>query len=507
MSASVAGACNLRAVRRPSVFAVTGAALLAGYALVLFHHTSFAAGGSDSSGYLNGARLLSRGRVTEPVRGLERLNRPVDDAPLFIPLGYRPGPRPGTMSPSYPPGLSLHMAAAAAVGGWSRAPFYTSPVAGLACLVLLYFLGRELGLPRGLAIAGSVLLGFMPVFVFEEVVAMSDVPATAWAIASVLAALRARRTPGFAALAGAAFAIGVLVRPMNALLLPALLLALPARPKSWGLFALGGIPFAGFQLLYNDAAFGGPLVTGYGGLLAGALAWNNFSPRAVHYTLWLSRTISPLPLLGWVAFAFDRKVALRDRALLFVWFAAFFLFYSFYAVYEAWWYTRFLLPGLPAVILGALLLLRDALGLAEPSSGRRVPLRVAAAVILILAVLAVEIRFLDKEKVHKIYKGERAYPDACEMARRRLPANAILVSMQMSGALHYYTDLTYVMWNMMDGARLAELRAATESRGYRWYALLAPFEQEEVKKNLPENWREIDRTGDIALWELAPAVR
>jgi hypothetical protein len=292
---------------------------------------------------------------------------------------------------------------------------------------------------------------------------------------------------------------------MNALLLPALLLALPAKHKSWGLFALGGTPFAVFLLLYNDAAFGRPLVTGYGGLLAGALAWSNFSPRAVHYALWLSRTISPLLLLGWLAFAFDRKVALRDRALLFVWFAAFFLFYSFYTVYDAWWYTRFLLPGLPAVILGALLLLRDALGLAEPSSGRRVPLRVAPAVVLILAVLAVEVRFLDKEKVHKIYKGERVYPDACEMARRRVPPNAILLSMQMSGALHYYTDRTYVMWNMLDGARLAQLRTTTEGRGHRWYALLAPFEQEEVKKNFRETWREIDRTGDVALWELAPA--
>ena len=127
-------ACNLRAVRRPSVFAVGGAALLAGYALVLFHHTSFAAGGSDSSGYLNGARLLARGRVTEPVRGLERLKLPVDDAPLFIPLGYRPGPRPGTMSPSYPPGLSLHMAAAAAVAvflGGFAAGRVTAPDSGV----------------------------------------------------------------------------------------------------------------------------------------------------------------------------------------------------------------------------------------------------------------------------------------------------------------------------------------------------------------------------------------
>jgi hypothetical protein len=136
--------------------------------------------------------------------------------------------------------------------------------------------------------------------------------------------------------------------------------------------------------------------------------------------------------------------------------------------------------------------------------GRRRTLNIGAAVVLLLVALGFEHRFLAKERPHKVYKGERVYPDACEMARRRLPENAIVASMQMSGALHYYTDRTYVMWNMLDAARLAELRAKTESRGYRWYALLVPFEQVEVRKNLPGSWREIDRTGDAALWELAP---
>jgi hypothetical protein len=93
------------------------------------------------------------------------------------------------------------------------------------------------------------------------------------------------------------------------------------------------------------------------------------------------------------------------------------------------------------------------------------------------------------------------------MARRRIPSNGIIASMQMSGALHYYTDLTYAMWNWLDSERFALLRSSTESRGYRWYALLAPFEVPEVAKNLPGDWRAIDRTGDVVLWELPPAPR
>ena len=493
-------------MRKPSVFALAGGALLFGYALAVFHHTSFAVGGSDSSGYVNASRLLARGSASEPVRGLERLKMPAADAQLFIPLGYVTGPRPGTMSPSYPPGLPLHMAVASTVSGSPRAPFLVSPLSGLACLVLIFFLGRELGLPRGLAVAGSALLGFAPVFVFQEVVAMSDVPATAWAMAAVLAGLRARRTPAYAAIAGAAFAIGVLVRPMNALLLPALFLALPARPKSWGLFALGGVPFAAFLLLYNEAAFGHPLSTGYGELLSEALAWSNFPPRAAYYAGWLSRTLSPIVTLGWLVIAFDRRVARRDRAVLLSWFASFFVFYGFYVVYGAWWYTRFLLPGIPALILGTLLVLRDALRLDRPSTGRARILHASAAAVFVLAALAVEVRFLAKEEPHKIYKGEQVYPDASEMVRRRLPPNSILASMQLSGALHYYTPITYVMWNWLLPERFAELRASTERRGHRWYALLAPFEVEEIRRNLPGRWREIDRRGDVALWELLPDV-
>src|SRR5678809_1157742 len=89
------------------------AALFLAYALVLFHHTVFAVGGSDSSGYLNAARLFSEGRVTTPIRGLRRLGFTNEFADNFIPLGFTSGPRPGTMAPSYPPGLPLHMALAA----------------------------------------------------------------------------------------------------------------------------------------------------------------------------------------------------------------------------------------------------------------------------------------------------------------------------------------------------------------------------------------------------------
>ena len=489
---------------RPKLRAGVGIAvaiLFLAYAVVLFHHTVFAVGGSDSSGYLNAARLFSQGRVTARIRGLERLSLGPEFSESFIPLGFSPGPRPGTMAPSYPPGLSLQMAAAGLVGGWSRAPFLVSPIAALACLVLMYFLGRELGLPPLLAVAGSALLGFAPVFVFQAVQPMSDVVATAWVLLAVFAAFRSR-APGasarWAAVAGAAFGMAVLVRPTNALVVLPLLLALPTRAKTWLAFAAGGLPFAAFQLAYGAAAFGSPFKTGYGSLLSEGMALSNFPARARHYAFWTARLLSPLVPLGWLASAADRRVSLRDRAVLLTWFAGVFLFYSFYGPYEAWWYTRFLLPGYPAVILGALLAARDFV--VGPGTFQR--WRPAAAALLVVAALAVEIRYVTKERVHKFYRGEAIHPQACAMARRRVPPNGIVLSMQMSGALHYYTDLTYAMWNWMDAERFAVLRVSTESRGFRWYALLASFEVPEVEKNHLGEWREIDRVGDVSLMEI-----
>ena len=494
--------------RPRSAWLLAGVTLLIAYALVLFHHTSRAVGGSDSSGYLNAARLFAVGHATEPIRGLERLQMPDEFAPVFIPLGYTTAREPRRMAGSYPPGMPLHLALAGKLGGWSTAPFLVSPIAGLACLVLIYLLGRELRLTPPFAFAASLLLAFFPTFVFIVFQPMSDVLATAWALTAIHSGYRSRRARDgriWAALAGLAFGIGVLVRPTNAILLAPLVLALPLRPRSWLSFLAGGAPAAIVLLGYNRAVFGSPFSTGYQTLLAEAMAWSNFPDRARHYGYWIGRLLTPIVPIGWLAVAADRRAPLRDRAVLLSWFAAFFLFYCFYVVYEAWWYTRFLLPAVPALILGSLLVAQDLV--VGDGGARRVQWKGAIAIALVIAVLGVEMNFDEKNRVHRFYKGERIYPHACEMARRRVPQNGIVLSMQMSGALHYYTPLTYAMWNWLLPERFAVLRASTESRGHRWYALLAPFETVEVRKNFPGDWREIDRVGDVALWELPPLPR
>jgi 4-amino-4-deoxy-L-arabinose transferase-like glycosyltransferase len=347
--------------------AIVVALLLAGYGYLLCDMACFSAGGSDSSGYLNSARLLTEGKLADSVEPLTRFGLPQRDIRVFIPLGFSPGARPGTMVPSYPPGLPLQMALAALLGGWARAPFWISPLSAVASVILIYAVARELGLTRASAAGASVILAAFPTLIFFGLQPMSDVPATAWALASALAALISRRRPNAAFLCGAALGVAVLVRPTNALLAIPLAFALPARRRLYLRALLGGIGFLILLLGYFWVCNGSPWVSGYGPL-RGSFSFARFPARAWHYLYWLGALATPLLPIGWIAVARVGQVPGRDRAFLVLWFAVFFLFYSGYDPYSTWWYTRFLLPALPAMILATLLVAER--GFVRPAESR-----------------------------------------------------------------------------------------------------------------------------------------
>lgn len=472
------------------------------YGAVLFSNVSYAVGGSDSSGYANTARLLTRGRIVERIEPLDRFSLPDRFAKAFIPLAFVPAPQPRAMAPFYPVGTSLHMALVASLIGWSSGPYFVSPLAALGSLVVLYFLGRELRLPRGLAIAAAAILASCAVFVSQALQSMSDVLATFWCAAAVLAALRARRRAWWAILAGAAFGMAILVRPTNLLVLPAVLLALPLRPAVLALFGAGGIPAAAAFFGYNAAAYGSPFQTGYvmTGLLDG-FSWSYFPVRFRHYGYWTAAQLSPLVLLGWLALPADRRPPLRDRALLSLWFAGFFLFYCFYAPYETWEGTRFLLPGMPGLILGALVSVRDFFRLESKSSVGRI-----LAVSFVALALAFGVHWCDKLRVRHTAREQAILPEVCHRAAALFPAGSLVVSSEMSGALKFYTSLIPVRWDRLDPASFAELRSRTEEAGARWFALMIDFEVPQAAPMLLGDWRFLEQQGSVSFWALPPLV-
>jgi hypothetical protein len=487
-------------LRKGSIFSV---ALLLGYLFLLCDKAFLAAGGSDSSGYLNAAKLLSRGKLTDTVEPLGRLGLSQEFARVFIPLGFSPGSKPGTMVPSYPPGLPLHLAAAALVGGWARAPFWVSPLAATLCLLLVYGIGREVGMTRALAVAAAACLAVFASFFWFGLQPMSDVPATAWVLAAMLAALRARSRASAAYLCGAAFGMAVVVRPTNILLAVPLLLALPFERRTLLRVVLGGLPFGAFLFLTNQIANGSPFRSGYGNMSDG-FSLSFFPVRIRHYGYWLGALGTPFLVLGWLAVAGVRSLPRRDRLMLVAWPAVFLVFFCCWQPYETWWYTRFLLPAVPAMILAMFFVVERGFRPADQPEG---PVRTSRspkilALALTVMVLATGTFWICRFHLVDSARGEEIYPDTCRWAAAQVPPKSVIAAMQMTGAMRYYTDLTFARIDWIEPAVFPSLRSRVEAAGYHWYALVSPAEKDLLQRNLPGSWKELARLRDQTLLRL-----
>ena len=166
------------------------------YIAIIVRNISFVAGGPDESGYMNEARMLASGHTHIAIAPLRTLHLDNSFGEVFTPLGFSPRPD-GTMVPVYPPGYPIHLLVAAAIGGWSHAPFFIVPLAAFASIVLMYAVAREFGLSPPYAIASAAILAAYPTFVVHSIVVMSDVLAMFWALLAMWLAARmvARKSP------------------------------------------------------------------------------------------------------------------------------------------------------------------------------------------------------------------------------------------------------------------------------------------------------------------------
>lgn len=475
------------------------------YTIFLFTHAAYSVSGSDSSGYINTARSLLTGTLVQRAELLDALGLPDSFVSNFIPLGHVRGPRPGTIAPFYPAGMSLHMAAGAALFGWGNGPFIVSPLAAFVCLILFYLLCLELGLKRSYALAGTVILALCPVFLFFALQPMSDVLTTCWTLAALLTALRSQRNERWSLLAGFAFGLSVLTRPTNGLLLLPLAFCLRLNFRSLMLFALGGLPSALFLLGFNQTAYGHMFRSGYSTLDAAGMVKLSYIPtRFLHYVTWLSAMMSPLPLIGWVSGLFLHSTR-RRRALLLTWFGAFFAFYCCYQIYDAWWYTRFLLPGIPALIIGSLLTVDYvtewlAQRYTKTMSARRSGLLVAT--LFLLLTLGFSGYFIRRFEITSIGRTEYVYPRASQWAQARLPGNALVLAMEMSGVLKFYQRRPVVRWDMIEPEQWPVLKKQAQEKGRYWYALLLPHEIAEAQQRLSGRWYQVGTWQHVSLWQI-----
>jgi hypothetical protein len=337
---------------------------------------------------------------------------------------------------------------------------------------------------------------------------VSDVPSMMFDLVSVYAALVCRRKIKWAWGAGLFFGLAVLVRPTNMFMIIPLVFCLPLTIRGVTSFALGGLPAALFLCVYNVSVYGG-LLEYYARYGSGTFSLFTTSSsfmymRFQYYTYWISKFMSPLILFGWIGVVFDHKLSLRDRAMLISWFGLFLAVYCSYSFYSEWWFTRFLLPGWPALIIGSLItskyvgdMLYSRLGVNGSLLASRIP-----SMVLITLVIAYSIYNIKSLGMSDYCLGAQREKDIVMWAHGQMPPNAIVITDYWGGMLKYYGGRSVVAYPSVDEAKWKILKEKVRSKGWAFYALLPLTSLESAQKHMPGKWSPLGTYESQTLWRV-----
>ena len=488
--------------------AVVGFVALLAYVAWLWPVLDVYAGGSDSAGYLLSAQLFRRGRLEVPITYPPAVPGGLVNKRAFMPIGstVRHGV---TLVPAYPTGFPLHVAALDIWLDHEDAVRAVEVLTVVVNLLLAYRIGRLAGLHRHMALGAAALLALSPLFLTSAVQPLSDALATAWAQAAVYFGWRARARDGYAVLAGVSVGIAALVRPTAALMVVPVLCALPVGLGSYLRLAVGALPAAAFLLAYQDWAFGSPFASGYGRVWW-LFSWGSLAPTLRHYATWIP------PLVSWVVLASPLVVGAcrgeigRWRLVIGAWVLAVFGTYAFYGhTSETWWYLRFVLPGVPALVVAAVagvqfLAAKMNLGL------RRLGLAAAPSAIVACVAIVLAGAGLVRHPLFTFHRyiahDEVVYRDSLAWMVDRIPGKSVVLMMQLSGAcMLYQPDVRFVRWDWLNEGDWTVVRDSQHAMAKPVYALLFPFEQDRLFPHsgptLPCAWHFVGAHRQVALWE------
>ena len=414
------------------------------------------AAGADASGYLSQAQMWSSSPLGH-FDPLVTIDRTLGDW-LITPLGWRPAA--GFQVPTYPPGLPLLMAVPHAAAGIDGAYAIVVASAAVAVWASAMIAGATAG------VIAALILAFSPVFVYQSLQPMSDVPVTAaWLLCFLL--LRNGRN-GWA---GVACAAAILIRPNLAPLAIVPLLFASRKTVFATPVAVAGAALAMLQWLW----YGSPIQSGYGSA-ADLFALANVIPNAGRYANWL---IATAPVLCLAPFAFVRlRRDATARALM-----AFAVLvigaYLIYAVFDHWSYLRFLLPAMAvfAILAGV--------ELAAWIERWPTPIRLPVFLALMLGIVAHGLfiaRTLDSFKLKDQF---RRVERVAEAINHTAPPTAVIIAGEQSGSMRYHTGLSIVRW---DAATPETFRNAIEillKAERPIYIVLDAWEEESFSARFP----------------------
>ena len=186
-------------------------------------------------------------------------------------------------------------------------------------------------------------------------------------------------------------------------------------------------------------------------------------------------------------------------AMLATWLLVLVAFYcTYFCAHETWWYLRFLMPAFPAVILAGALAGQSLAARLRGAARQLVPLACFAAGLAQLCAITSREGFL-----YELRNWERDYALGARWLKEHLPANAVVVSAQMSGALFYYTDFVIARSDFLSLRYFYELWQASAKAGRPIYAAFLPEEPREVfATRFGGEWQRIGTDGKLIVWQL-----
>jgi len=429
-----------------------------------------AAGGSDSYGYVSQAGLWLTGDLHVHQDFVASVPWPNADW-SFTPLGYRPAAN-HTLVPTYAPGLPLLMAVFLKLGG-PCGPFVVTPLCSALLVLLTAVLGSCVS-GRTTGALAAVLTAASPTILFMSLWPMSDVPAAAFWIMSLVLAYRPASFTS-AVLSAIAAGVAILIRPNLAPLtaFPAVLVAWRSAgpPTRRGLrlaaFALACVPFTVLVAEVNHNLYGSFFTSGYGDAST-IYNWRNLWPNLQRYPRWLWET------QGGYVFVFLFAVVLpgpnrESRALrwiLLAYIAAVFTCYMFYVPFDDWWYLRFVIPAMPAMFVLCIDAIRQ--------GTQRFGSVVQSIAVLVFTALSLS-HAIDYGREHTIFEigeGEQKYADVGRYLSRELPPDTVVISGLHSGNIRLYAHLRTLRVDSLDGAWLDRTIDHLKSQGPSPYLVL-----------------------------------
>lgn len=494
------------------------AVLAVAYAIFLTWYHAPYAGGSDASGYMNSAQLLLAGELHTPLRMPAGFPTDLLAKDSFVPLGFRLDATRTGMVPTYPVGLPLHLVLIGWLTGLATASTIVSVGSALVFAALLFLVSRDFGVRPNWSVGVALLGALSPLTVMFSTFPMSDLPAAVWILLLILCARRAERGTGWAVAAGAAMAVAVLVRPTNLLLVVPALIALPARPRPWIAFGLGGLPGALFLAWYNHALYGSAITSGYGAVDE-LFSTAYFAPTVSHFAYWVPIVASPL-ILAAVALPWT-SASLRTKAILVTWAMLPFGLYSVYfCTHETWWYLRFVLPALPALGIAAALVLQSRplptwhlasrllpAGSAPGEMARGHILRIPLAALLLLGGGWWMAYWIDGLRATKMELDDRGYPLTGKWIAQELPDDAVLLAYQVSGAVLHYSPRAFIVPHTLSPHDRARLEDWLAQNRRPLYAALYIQEEPAVFSQFPGRWEKVVQLRQATVWRrLDPAI-